>query len=405
MIQTTEASIEVLEKKRWFNLLNIRLVGILGIISLLISGAAIFYMLRQNSTASVTAKAQPTQPVGVKTVMALGKLEPEGQVIKVSAPTGPNSSTKVAKLLVEEGSVVKAGQVIAVLDSYDRLQATLTESRKQVSIASARLKQVIAGKSLSEVAARKAQVANLQADLEGSATAQRSTLVRLEAELRNVQADYRRYQMLYSNGAISASELDKRSLNVKTSLAQVNEAKANLDRVSNTLKTQIREAIANVSQSEEIRPTDVATAQAEVNGVNATVERIQSELELAYVRAPRAGQILKVHAHSGEKIGDQGVVDLGQTNQMFAVAEVYETDISKVRMGQTALVTSDAITGNLSGRVNQVGWQVRQQNVYDTNPTSDADARVVEVKIRLDPSSSRKVRNLTNQRIRVAINL
>jgi HlyD family secretion protein len=405
MIQTTEASIKVLEKKRWFNLLNIRLVGILGIISLLISGAAIFYMLRQNSTASVAAKAQPTQPVGVKTVMALGKLEPEGQVIKVSAPTGPNSSTKVAKLLVEEGSVVKAGQVIAVLDSYDRLQAMLTESRKQVSIASARLKQVMAGKSLSEVAARKAQVANLQADLEGSATAQRSTLVRLEAELQNVQADYRRYQMLYSNGAISASERDKRSLNVKTSLAQVNEAKANLDRVGNTLKTQIREAIANVSQSEEIRPTDVATAQAEVNGVNATVERIQSELELAYVRAPRAGQILKVHAHSGEKIGDQGVVDLGQTNQMFAVAEVYETDISKVHMGQTALVTSDAITGNLSGRVNQVGWQVRQQNVYDTNPTSDADARIIEVKIRLDPSSSRKVRNLTNQRIRVAINL
>jgi HlyD family secretion protein len=405
MIQITEASIEALDKKRWFNLLNRRLVGILGITSLLISGAVIFYMLRQNDTASVAAKAQPNQPAGIKTVMALGKLEPEGQVIKVSAATGPNSSTKVAKLLVEEGSVVKTGQVIAVLDSYDRLQATLAESRKQVSIASARLRQVKVGKSLSEIAARKAQVANLQAELEGSAATQRSTLVRLEAELQNVQADYRRYKMLYSNGAISASELDKRSLNVKTSRAQVDEAKANLDRVSNTLKPKISEAIANVSQSEEIRPTDVATAQAEVNGVNATVERIQSELELAYVRAPKAGQILKVHTHSGEKIGDQGVVDLGQTNQMFAVAEVYETDISKVRMGQTAVVTSDTITGNLFGRVNQVGWQVRQQNVYDTNPTSDADARIVEVKIRLDPSSSRKVRNLTNQRIRVAINL
>lgn len=405
MIQKTEALVEALNKKRWFNPLNVRLVGILGTTSLLMSGAVIFYILRQNDTASMAAKVQSDKPVGIKNVMALGKLEPEGQVIKVSAPTGQNSSTKVAQLLVEEGSVVKARQVIAILDSYDRLKATLAESRQQVGIANARLRQVKVGKSLNEVAARKAQVANLQAELEGSATTQRSTLVRLEAELNNVRADYRRYKMLYGNGAISASELDKRSLSVKTSQAQVDEAKANLARVSNTLVTQIRAAAANVTQSEEIRPTDVATAQSEVSVANATVEKIQSELELAFVRAPKAGQILKIHAHSGEKIGDQGIVDLGQTNQMFAVAEVYETDIGKVRVGQTALVTSDTITGNLSGRVNQVGWQVRQQNVYDTNPTSDADARIVEVKIRLDPSSSRKVRNLTNQRIRVAINL
>ncbi len=405
MIQKTEALVEALDKKRWFNPLNVRLVGILGTTSLLMSGAVIFYILRQNDTASMAAKVQSDKPVGIKNVMALGKLEPEGQVIKVSAPTGQNSSTKVAQLLVEEGSVVKARQVIAILDSYDRLKATLAESRQQVGIANARLRQVKVGKSLNEVAARKAQVANLQAELEGSATTQRSTLVRLEAELNNVRADYRRYKMLYGNGAISASELDKRSLSVKTSQAQVDEAKANLARVSNTLVTQIRAAAANVTQSEEIRPTDVATAQSEVSVANATVEKIQSELELAFVRAPKAGQILKIHAHSGEKIGDQGIVDLGQTNQMFAVAEVYETDIGKVRVGQTALVTSDTITGNLSGRVNQVGWQVRQQNVYDTNPTSDADARIVEVKIRLDPSSSRKVRNLTNQRIRVAINL
>jgi HlyD family secretion protein len=200
-------------------------------------------------------------------------------------------------------------------------------------------------------------------------------------------------------------ELDKRALSVKTSKAQVNEAKANLARVSDTLQTQIREAEANVAQAEEVRPTDVATAQAEVDGVNATVKRIQSELELAYVRAPKAGQILKVHTRAGEKIGDRGVVDLGQTSQMMAVAEVYETDISKIQSGQAAVVTSDTVAGNLTGRVERIGWQVRQQNVYDTNPTTDADARVVEVKIRLDPTASQKVCHLTNQRIRVAITL
>lgn len=401
MLQTTET----LGIKRKFRPFNSGLLVTLGLASVLITGAVGFYLLRQNNPASVEAQTPAKKTVALKTVTALGRLEPEGEVIKVAAATSPNGSDKVAQLLVEEGSVVKAGQVIAKLDSYDRLQATLAESRQQVGIANARLMQVKVGKSRREVSAREAQAANLQEELTGSLTTQRSALVRLEAELQNVQADYRRYQMLYQSGAISASELDKRALNVKTAQAQVNEATANLDRVSRTLQTKIREAEANVAQAEEVRPTDVATAQAEVDGVNATVKRIQSELELAYVRAPKAGQILKVHTRAGEKIGDQGVVDLGQTSQMMAVAEVYETDISKIRLGQAAVVTSDTVAGSLTGRVERIGWQVRQQNVYDTNPTTDADARVVEIKIRLDPTASQKVRHLTNQRIRVAITL
>jgi HlyD family secretion protein len=401
MLQTTET----LGSKQRFRRFNSGLLVTVGLASVFITGAIGFYLLRQNNPAATEAQMSSEQPTKLRTVMALGRLEPEGEMIAVAAATSPNGSDKVAQLLVEEGSLVKAGQVIAILDSYDRLQATLAESRQQVGIATARLTQVKVGKSRREVSARKAQTANLQAELAGSVTTQRSALVRLEAELQNVQADYRRYQMLYQSGAISASELDKRALSVKTAKAQVNEAKANLARVSNTLQTQIREAEANVAQAEEVRPTDVATAQAEVDGVNATVKRIQSELELAYVRAPKAGQVLKVHTRAGEKIGDRGVVDLGQTSQMMAVAEVYETDISKIQSGQAAVVTSDTVAGNLTGRVERIGWQVRQQNVYDTNPTTDADARVVEVKIRLDPTASQKVRHLTNQRIRVAITL
>ncbi|MGB8699643.1 MAG: ABC exporter membrane fusion protein [Thermosynechococcaceae cyanobacterium] len=401
MIQTTES----LDKKQRFNLPTSWLLVALGLASLLMTGAGAFYLLRQNESSSVAVKRPSEQPVALKTVMALGRLEPEGEVIKVSAGSSSSGSDKIAQLLVQEGSFVNAGQVIAILDSSDRLQASLVEARQQVGIATARLQQVKAGQSLREVDSRKAQVANLQAELAGSVATQRSTIARLEAELQNAQADYRRYQMLFENGAISASELDKRALSVKTAQAQVSEANANLARVSNTLNTQIRQAQANVAQSEEVRPTDVAAAQAEVDSANASVERIQAELELASVRAPKAGQILKVHAHSGERIGDQGIVDLGQTHQMLAVAEVYETDISKIRLGQTAAVTSDSITGNLNGRVDQIGWQVRQQNIFDTNPTTDADARVVEVKIRLNPDASRKVQKLTNQRIRVAITL
>ncbi|HEY9906177.1 MAG TPA: ABC exporter membrane fusion protein, partial [Thermosynechococcaceae cyanobacterium] len=377
---------------------------ILGLASLLMTGAGAAYLLRQPKTnpATPTSLHSPQIP---RTVTALGRLEPQGEVIKISASSSPNGSDRVAQLLVEEGSQVEAGQVIAIMDSRDRLQATLREAQKQVSIAKARLAQVKAGQSQRAIAARQAKVANLEAELSGETIMQQATITRLEAELQNAQAEYRRYQMLYQNGAISASDLDKRSLAFKTAQEQLNEAKANLARTTQTLQTQIQESQAIVAQTAEVRPTDVATAQAEVDGALTTVDRIQADLDLAYIRAPKAGRILQLHTRSGERIGDQGIVELGQTNQMYAIAEVYETDIGKVRLGQTTTITSDAVAEELRGTVDHIGWQVRQQNVFDTNPTTDADARIVEVKIRLDAASSQKVSGLTNQRIRVAITL
>jgi HlyD family secretion protein len=187
MLQTTE----ILGSKQRFRRFNSGLLVTVGLASVFITGAIGFYLLRQNNPAATEAQMSSEQPTKLRTVMALGRLEPEGEMIAVAAATSPNGSDKVAQLLVEEGSLVKAGQVIAILDSYDRLQATLAESRQQVGIATARLTQVKVGKSRREVSARKAQTANLQAELAGSVTTQRSALVRLEAELQNVQADYR----------------------------------------------------------------------------------------------------------------------------------------------------------------------------------------------------------------------
>jgi HlyD family secretion protein len=61
------------------------------------------------------------------------------------------------------------------------------------------------------------------------------------------------------------------------------------------------------------------------------VERARAELNLAYVKAPKSGQILKIRNLPGEVVGNEGIVDLGQTGEMYVRVEVYETDIQRVR--------------------------------------------------------------------------
>jgi len=113
---------------------------------------------------------------------------------------------------------------------------------------------------------------------------------------------------------------------------------------------------------------------------------------------------LKIHARPGEIVSDRGIAELGQTNQMYVVAEVYQTDINKVRIGQRATITSPAFADKLRGVVTQIGAQIERKSILDTDPTTDLDARVVEVKIRLDSADSKQVASLTNLQVEVVIN-
>jgi HlyD family secretion protein len=72
---------------------------------------------------------------------------------------------------------------------------------------------------------------------------------------------------------------------------------------------------------------------------------------------------------------------------MYAVAEVYETDIGLVRVGQKGRVTSPVLSEALTGTVEQIGNMIAKNDILDVDPTANTDARVVEVKIRLDNSA------------------
>jgi HlyD family secretion protein len=135
--------------------------------------------------------------------------------------------------------------------------------------------------------------------------------------------------------------------------------------------------------------------------LHAQRERAVAELSMTIVRSPIDGEVLKVHARAGERVGPDGIVEIAGTQRMLAVAEVYETDISRVRLGQRATITSPALTAPAHGTVNRIGRKIGKKDVLSVDPAAKTDARVVEVEILLDDAT--QVAGLTNLEVDVVI--
>ncbi|MBD1880693.1 ABC exporter membrane fusion protein [Trichocoleus sp. DQ-A2] len=382
-----------------------RPLTLLAIAATLATGGVMAYTvwagrIQQSSTTPSTAISTPQ----IKTVTALGRLEPEGEAIALSAPTSAEGN-RVDQLLVKEGDRVRKGQAIAILNSRDRLQASVMQAQEQVRVAQAKLEQVRAGAKTGEIQAQRSQIAQLEAERVGDLNAQAATIARLEAEVQNAQVEYQRYALLYQNGAVSASQRDSKRLTLTTAQKQLQEAQAARDRTRNSRQQQLNEARATLDRIAEVRPVDVQVAQADVRQALAAVEQAKANLEQASVRSPQDGQILKIYTRPGELISNDGIAEIGRTQQMFAIAEVYQSDIKKIRPGQTAQVSSDSIDSELIGTVEQVGYKVLRQDIVNSDPSANIDGRIVEVKIRLDAGSSSKAARLTNQQVKVVIEL
>lgn len=379
--------------KRW-------LIGLL-VTATILGGGTILWEVSQSEADKSSPSAQ-TAPIPKK-VTALGRLEPETEVIHLFASLALDGD-RVAQLLVGQGDWVETGQPIAILASRDRLQAALEQAQEEVKVAKSKLAQILAGAKTGEIEAQQAHITQLEAELQGQIATNRATVNRWQAEVRTAKAEYDRYQYLYQQGAIAASELDNKRLAWETAQAQLEQAQATEHLTVTTLQAKIAEAEATLNRIAEVRPVDVHTAQAEVEGAIATVKTAKTELAQAYVRTPMAGQILKIHTHPGETIDEQyGIAQLGQTKQMVVVAEVYQTDISKVHLGQNALITSEVFSEELHGTVSEIDLQVSRQKVFSDQPGENLDRRVVEVKILLSLEDSQKVAGWTNLQVQTEI--
>lgn len=72
----------------------------------------------------------------------------------------------------------------------------------------------------------------------------------------------------------------------------------------------------SLNKIDEVRPVDLVSAKA--------------NLDQTYVKAPQNGVIFNIYTPAGEVVSNNGIVELGQINQMYAIVEVYQSDVSKI---------------------------------------------------------------------------
>jgi HlyD family secretion protein len=342
-------------------------VWLLLLLVAVVAGAAVFlYSRGSNESAPPVASPSASSPsTPVTAVGARGWIEPEDGVLRVAAPSLSADAPLVATLLVKEGDAVKSGQVLAILEGRSLLEQSVRESEAQIEVARRKLAQIKAGPKVADVDAQKMEVA------------------RWESELAFANTELQRYQRLLDAGTAPPADLDQKRLAIER-------ARRTLDAHKERLKS-----------IQEIRKEDIDLVTAELDAAMVKADYNRGQVERTVVRAPASGKVLKVHTHPGEQVGANGILELGKTNRMFVIAEVYETDIARVRLGQKATISGDLLPEKLEGVVTLIGSDIARSELLPANPASFADTRVVRVTILV--SDGERVAGLIHGKVDVVL--
>lgn len=173
-----------------------------------------------------------------------------------------------------------------------------------------------------------------------------------------------------------------------------------LDRETSRYRQLTNRGVFAIGALEE-REIKVVDLRGDLQEAKAELRKVRTDLAKSQLRSPMDGLVLRINTHPGERPGDAGILEIGANDQMEAVAEVYESDIGRVRLGQAVTLTSEngGFLGSMEAKVLRISPQVRQRQLLSTDPTGDADARVVEVRLALSPAEIQRVRQLAGLKI------
>jgi ABC exporter DevB family membrane fusion protein len=299
-----------------------------------------------------------------RTVAAEGRIVtlPGAQVEVASEITG-----RIQKFLVQEGDWVRKGQTIAIIDQGEML-AKLDEARAELAIAKAQLAEVATGSRREEIQEAKAAVAAALAE---------KTLA---------QRDLERYQLLYSKAEVSRASLEQQERAFEVAL---NGFKA----------AEERERLLEAGP----RPETLQLHERMVERSRAGVEYLKSLLEKSFIRAPISGKLIRKNVEAGEVVYAEHPVAIATLTDIKRIeinAEVDETDIAKVAVGDPVEVASDAYPGRcFSGKVREIADYVGQRATTPNDAAKNIDMKIVQVKISVPPGAPFRLGMTVNIRI------
>ena len=264
---------------------------------------------------------------------------------------------RVEQLLVQEGTQVKKGQIVAVIDVSD-IQAKHQQAKAQITDAQAAVATAQASRinALTQVNTAREKLNEAEA-----------SLLETNADLADAQLNQRRMTFLYREGAVPKYNLDTANTRVDVLQAKIRQLDATIAQAASSIKSAeatVGEATANVKQ-----------AQARVSQSEAAMQEVNANLDYGVVRSPFAGVITKKQVEVGAIAGvGQPLMTLESRDHLRFSVEVPESLIDRVQLGQSMTIQIDALKRRVSGRVSQI------------IPAADPQARNFTVKVALTPT-------------------
>ena len=311
-----------------------------GLAALLIVAAAIFYLLHASSShASI--------------IRLSGNVEVTDAEVSFKIPG------RVVARLVDEGELVKAGQLVARLESADLAQEVALR-KADAQNAQAALDELLAGYRNEEIAQAEAAARQAQSRLEemlaGSRpqeiAAAQATVDRARAETERAQADAARYEALVKKDEVSQQQYDAVRTTYETAVARQKEAEEQFKLVKEgPRKEQIEQAHAAMVQAKEhfrllhngSRKEDIDQARARLELTRAALAEAETRLGYSTVNSPLSGVVLSKNVEPGEYVSPgTPIVTVADLDNIWVRAYINETDLGRVKVGQRARVTTDS---------------------------------------------------------------
>jgi multidrug resistance efflux pump len=295
----------------------------------------------------------------------------------------PQTAGRISKLLVDEGTPVKQGDLIATLDPSE-LEA---QARAAAATIDALRSQVAATQATSEATqgSTTSSVANAQARLESA----RAQLLEAEATLQRVESDSRRAIELAKQGVASQQESDQATANLKAQQAVVSSLQKQVD----ASQADLNSAIANTHQAHAAQST-VASTRAQL--LNAEAQLKEAEVRLGYTKvyAPVTGTVSVRAAREGEYLTPgQPIVTIVDFTDTWVRAAIPETNADHIGIGDTLRVRLPGGTMT-SGKVFYKSAEADFATQRDVSRRK-RDIKTIVLKVRLDNPKGAYVPGMT----------
>lgn len=272
---------------------------------------------------------------------------------------------KIERILVHEGEPVKQEQVLARFEAR-QLTAQVAVARANITVAAADLAEGEAGARPEEIKAGE------------------EALKEAEAQLKKARADADRYRALHHSQVVPAAEWEGYRLGLTSAEARRNEARQQLKMLK-----------------EGTRPETLTVLRDRLALARARLDEAEAALADSLLTAPYDGVITRKHREEGEAM-DIGmpVMDIATLDDRYVRAEIDETDIGRLKVGQQAKVFADGFTGlEFAGKVTEIKQQMGPKQLLPSDPSKIVDFKVLDVEISLPADCPYPIKLPVNVRI------